>query len=717
MPGASRDRNASCSPRRVQGLGRISAIVALAFALLGCASIPKGRSQVGALDIEGNDEVSSAAIESKIATTPTPRFLGLFRGVYEYSLYDRGVLQRDLERIGRYYQARGYYQARARAARVVRTGDDTVEITIEVEEGPPTTVRDVTLGGMDGLSPDEAEDVRSAMEDNLDVGDALEEEELEAASDAMTRALTDEGFAWATVERQADVDLARHFARVSFAVSPGPRAKFGRLHIQGLKDLPADVVEDTVAIDPGDDYSTDRIDDARDALLALGTFSSVEITPRLDAERAPDAHVDLTVKLREAPLKSVILGGGFQLDAVRAETHARVGWEHRNLFGGFRHFLVDLEPTLTLYPTRVGNFQTPTAVLPGERFRATFRQPSFLEDRMAGVIVQQLKTYPVLLSVDVDPDAPVLGYLEYRGSAGVERTIWKLFLSPTYNFQYNLPFGYVGELDEDLTPIAVSYVDGMAQLDLRDDRLRPHAGLYLQANAQLAGLGGDARDVRLQPEARGYIPLGSKVTVALRSTVGFLFPFNYSGASQAIARGATVSQVGRAEQIRDLQLIFLRGFFSGGPSSNRGYPLRAVGPHGVVPFYQPGVSAEAIDSGCQPGSTSYDNARCAVPLGGLTLWEASVELRFPIIEPLGAVVFCDTSDVSAEQATFRFGYLHLSCGGGLRYDTPIGPVRLDVGYRIPGAQFPDGADRRLEGDPGDFFGAPIAVSVGLGEAY
>ncbi len=696
---------------------RLAGIFAASITLLGCASIPKGTSQVGALEVEGNEEVSTAAIEAKIATTPTPRFLGVFRGVYEYSIYDRGVLQRDLERIERYYRARGFYQARARAARVVESSDDTVEIAIEVDEGPRTLVREVTISGMDGLSAEEAAAVRSAMEETVEIGEPLEEEGFEGAETAMTRALTDAGFAWASVERKADVDLVRNVAHVSFALRPGPKAVFGRLHLQGLKELPANVVEDTIAIDPGDAYSTERIDDARDALLALGTFGSVEISPSLQRPPPANRRVDLIVRVREAPLRSLLFGGGFQLDAVRAETHARVGWEHRNLFGGFRHFLVDLEPTLALYPTRVGNFQAPTTVLPGERFRVSLRQPSFLEDRMAGVLVQQLKTYPVLLSVDVDPEAPVLGYLEYRGSVGVERAVWKAFFSPTYNFQYNLPFGYVGKLDEDLTPIAISYVDGIAQLDLRDDRLRPHAGLFLQAEVQFAGIGGDARDVRIQPEARGYIPLGSKVTIALRSTVGLLFPFNYGGASQAVARGASVAQVGRAEQIRDLQIVFLRGFFSGGPSSNRGYAFRSVGPHGIVPFYQPGESVEAVEAGCQTRSPRYDDARCAVPVGGLTLWEASVELRFPIVEPLGAIVFCDTSDVSAEQATFRFGYLHLSCGGGLRYETPVGPVRLDVGYRIPGAQFPDSADPRLEGNPGDFFGAPIAVSVGLGEAF
>ena len=58
-------------------------------------------------------------------------------------------------------------------------------------------------------------------------------------------------------------------------------------------------------------------------------------------------------------------------------------------------------------------------------------------------------------------------------------------------------------------------------------------------------------------------------------------------------------------------------------------------------------------------------------------------------------------------------FLHLSCGLGLRYGTPIGPVRLDVGYRIPGAQFPKSANMFQQGDPGTIYGAPIAFDANV----
>jgi outer membrane protein assembly factor BamA len=166
-----------------------------------------------------------------------------------------------------------------------------------------------------------------------------------------------------------------------------------------------------------------------------------------------------------------------------------------------------------------------------------------------------------------------------------------------------------------------------------------------------------------------------------------------------------------------VQLVYLRAFFSGGPNSNRGYALRGVGPHGVVPFFNPDLAALALSQGCDPGGSEEGSARCEQPLGGLSLWEASAELRFPVLGALSGATFCDTSDVSPQQVKLRFDYLHLSCGLGLRYDTPVGPVRADVGVRVPGMQVLGQPDDSLEGNPGTILGLPMAISLGIGESF
>jgi outer membrane protein insertion porin family/translocation and assembly module TamA len=695
-------------------------VVALALGTLwlgatGCASIPKGAASVDSLSIEGNKAISSSDVEDRLATTPSPKFLGLFRGiVYDYEIFDRSVVQRDLERVERYYRARGYYEAQARAGRIQFTGEKHVEVTIEVEEGVPVLVHGSRIDGLTGLSAKDDKAVRAALKQLVKDGAPFEEEAYQKAEVAMTRALTDRGYAWAKIDRRADVDLPGHLATLVYTVRLGPKATFGALTITGLKDLPQPPVVRAIALPSGEAFSSSKIDAAQQAVLDLGTFSSVEITPVLAEPPPADAVVPLTVHVQVQKLKSVILGGGVELDSIRAQAHLRLGWEHKNLFGGFRHFSADLKPGLDLYPTRLPGFQAPTTVLLEERFRAELRQPGFLEARTNGVISTELNTYPLLLTTAVDPKAPVLGYLEYKASIGLDRTLWKLFASPSYNFQWNNPFVYQGTRDPDLRPLVISYLDAVGHFDFRDDRLRPHRGVYLQNDLQFAGLGGDALDVRVQPEARGYVPIGKKVTLAGRATVGFLFPFNYGTADKAALKRKP-GEPGRAEAIRDIELIYLRGFFSGGPSSNRGYPLRGVGVHGEVPFLAAGAGVVAAN--CDRTKPNFNEASCAVPLGGRSLWEASIELRFPILGPVSGSVFCDAGDASPAQLSVRFNYPHLSCGPGLRYDTPIGPVRLDVGYRIPGAQVPVAEAAAVNTDAGTFFGVPLAFSFGIGEAF
>jgi len=284
----------------------------------------------------------------------------------------------------------------------------------------------------------------------------------------------------------------------------------------------------------------------------------------------------------------------------------------------------------------------------------------------------------------------------------------------SHNVQAVRPFVYVGTEDQDLGPVLVSYPELFGTLDLRDDRVKPHKGGYASVDLEVAGVGGDARDLKIQPDVRGYVPLARRLTLAARATTGLLFPQNYGETVLPNATEGTSGGVSRADWVKDVQIMFLRGFFSGGTGSNRGYGSREIGPHGVVPFYNPGQSEADLLTTCDPTGPDYSPAVCDLPLGGFTLWEASLELRYPIYGPLTGTVFTDTSDVAPDQFLYRFNHPHLSVGAGARYDTPVGPIRFDLGFRIPGLQAPDTPD---EGEPSEIFGLPIAISLGIGESF
>jgi outer membrane protein insertion porin family/translocation and assembly module TamA len=688
----------------------------------GCTHAPNERFNLESLKVTGNSNLDDDEIRERIASRETPKFLGLFPGViYDYEVFNRFVLERDLQRIERFYRSRGYYQAHARAAHVFRSGSK-VRVEIVVEEGEPVLLRRMDIHGLERVPPEIAREARQSAVSELALGEPLDEEKLEQAKKALARTLGDRGYAQAVVRKSADVSLPQNVAAVGFWVDAGAPSELGEIRLQGLADLPEDRVRRALDLEPGAAYSQSDLDEAKRAVLDLGVFSSVEIEPQVDqAVPTPNgkSRVPILVKLEKAKLRSVRIGGGVMVDALKSDVHLTFGWENQSFLGGMRKLELEMMPGAVIYPTRFPSFEAPQRLLPEGRFRTEFRQPGFLTGRTNLLLKGQVAAYPVLLSKDHDAAAPIVGYFDNRASAGLERTYRRLYTYLSQNVQVNVPFFYKGPRDDDLHQVVVSYPALYTTLDLRNDPIHPHKGLFLGNELEVAGVGGDARDVKVQPELRAYLPVTKRVTLAGRGSVGLLFAQNYGQTVESNAlTGQPPGGISRERWVEDIQLMFMRGFFSGGSGSNRGYAPREIGPHGVVPFYNHGQTNSASASGavdCTPGSASYEAAVCDLPLGGFTLWEAGLELRYPLAGDLSGTLFSDASDVSPRELSFRWRP-HLSVGFGLRYDTPVGPIRFDLGFRVPGLQAPkDAAD---EGTPSEgIFKLPMAASFGIGESY
>jgi len=701
-----------------------------------CAHPPPGRYVVDNVDIErilikgfdtqGTGRVKDSDIEDKIATAASPRFLGFFpRGVVlDYELYDRYVLERDLARIERYYRARGFYEAHVRAGRVEKTSEGHVAVTIAVQEGPPVNVGEVRIDGLAEIPIDDAAAVFTAVRRRIRKDRAFDEDRFQTAQENLVRALADRGYAFASAKGSAEIDLGRHLADVTLTVTPGQTARLGPITLAGLRDLPEPPVRRALDLTEGELYSASKLESARRAILALGVFSDAEVIPVLSDPAS--RTVPVNVRVIPSELRAVKLGGGIELDVIRTDVHVFTGWENRNFFGGLRRLTLDLRPGVVLFPTKFPTFKKTERLLLEDRARVELRQPGFIEARTGGILRGEFDIYPVLLPVEENPF--ILGYLDPSSGVGVDRTFGPLYASFFYNFQTSFPFAYVGDLPPGFKKVVLSYVDLKTNLDFRDDAVRPHAGLFIGNDLQVAGVpvtsnfrGPNslfAKDLRVQPEVRGYVPLARRWTLAMRVATGFLFPTNYGDSFQQ----------GTAPRSDDVQLVFFRGFFSGGPSSNRGYPYRGVGPKEQVSFFVPGVSttilpdcaADPNSDACRAAVTTYclkpENVRtaaCNFPTGGLTLWETSVELRFPIAGDLSGAVFCDASDVSRFKMNIRLLYPHFSCGAGLHYNTPVGPLRLDAGFQIPGLQVLDPKADAAEKSSDQFY----AISIGIGEAY
>lgn len=771
------------------------ALVFVASLVVGCAGREKITCSpsdltgcvVDEVEITGNKALGDDEIEQRIATAETggafehvPLLGAIDALTVEYERFDRFVLERDLQRVARLYRAKGYYKAVVRAGRVRRIdekkSDDPsavrTHVEIVVEEGMPTRVRRVSLVWRDwdpATGDSKAGAAATNAKNTLAEGAIFTEDAYEEVRGRIQRELTDLGYAYALVDAKATIDLQTDetkddSADITYTVELGPKCTFGAVTLEGLDTIPDWQIRPALGFEEDDPYSTDRLEEAEVALNDFGVFASIEITPQLSKEGPRATKIPIKIVARPGALRAVRLGGGIELGGAIA-THGIAGWQHKNLFGALDRFNIEARPRLVLYPLKLltlFNFnQDETPAVEGQPpppekggvrpvyevvGRLSYQLPIPYDPRTTFFVqgsgsVGLERNHDIPDSYTVDTNIPGEYVAEQR--VGIERRFFlsRLLVGVAHNLSYSQPFSYnLDEPPKGREALLLSYLQHYAEVDLRRgpdgkyNRLNPTSGVLAGFDVQMAGffVGGDASDVKVRPEIRFFAPLARRVTIAGRFAMGFLYVHDYRrdtpegdnvGGIPILDRETTTADVEKTEDsegdpdlrealTRDAQILSKRGLYSGGPTSNRGYTFNEIAPHRVI---------------------GDEGERLADPdaIGGRTLWEASVELRFPVVGDLGGVVFVDSSDVTRDLGQLRLDHPHVSSGLGIRYETPVGPLRLDLGFRIPylqvlGEETVESCIKRGaecptliidEGDASVFLGLPAALSIAIGHAY
>ena len=686
--------------------------VPASFALLlvaGCAHVDAGRYGITSLEIEGNQAIDDEAIEACLISRERAHF-GLKLGLSsptcgqppfdsspptwrlwrwpwtEWPAFNQAVFDQDIERLQRFYRARGYYEARVEHVTVtppeatqpgqVGTCDpahDTcpVSIFVRVVEGAPTLVSAVEIRGITALSEELGERCRRRV--TLRPGSVIDEAVYEEGKRNLADELRNAGHAAAKVEGSVDVNTRVRSARVTYEVDAGPVYRFGRVKVGGVSGYASRVVAAAASVRTGDRYAPEALNEAQSEVFAMGAFSAVQVHETLHPEtREVDIELEVTPLEPNAFRVSLgVMSGALQRTSTSELTsvpqwdvHLTTSYERRHLFGSLARASIEERPRI-IYKDE---FPRPTPPAFGNVVKLGLAYPGLFEARTESF----LET-----AWDYGPE-PFLGFVrsDVYARVGSRRRFFRGALTATLALQQDLFLvdsspDNVSSDGEPQTSYAISYLEQELRLDLRNNSMRPQRGAYFGVRTAEAPrwAGSDWTAFFVTPEARGYVPLFWDLVWANRVGLGAIFVTSASDRLDPVARelGPTTYR--------------LRG---GGPNSNRGFLAGELG---------------------------------AGPTGGVRRWEFSSELRIPLGDSFVIAGFLDMGDVN-DARSFRFDHLNLTLGHGFRYYTVLGAIRLDFGYRIPALQRADGSNG-IEPDAQRLWllDIPGAIHLTIGDAF
>lgn len=575
--------------------------------------------------------------------------------VYFIDAY-RGV---DAQRIESLYEAHGYYDARVKQIEVTRDDEDEVDIAITVEEGKPVRIASIERTWAD--TPDTrglTREARAAVEavDGLEIGAPIEAAALETAKSKLSNALHERGYPLAEVATRAEVSPEAKQAWITFTLTPGRRARIDRVHINGLRLVPRYLVKREIDYAPGTRYSPGLLRRIEQSLYGMSVFRSV--AARTGDTVSEAGTIDVQVDVEESEPQSIRLGVELGVESSRWEQLLVTDYLNQDLFGHLTRLDVRM---ITGYaeipaPWRISRHG------PVFRLSAKLRKKGWLEKRLVW-------TFEPLFHVDVDE-----GYQYYSpgSKVGVSRRFFgHLDLGLSHHLRFYDFFNIAKEINVNRSllgrdfrdPYMLGYGELEARLYLTDRILDPQNGVVIGVVYDLAHrvLGSQFDFHKITPSIRAYWQMVPRAQLAAQAATGLIFPFGSQDASPINMK-----------------------YFLGGSDTVRGWGWHRLSPRTRI---------------CPEAET------CSrVPIGGKTMIHGSIELRVRVWRELYTVAFADVGDARAGEASYRFDEWNYASGGGLRYDSPIGKFRADVGVRLNDTPLSRGEDR-------------VAFHLGLGEAF
>ncbi len=604
------------------------------------------------VDFAGNMKLRDKELRPVVATSTQG---GIGRLVSTVLRRPTGVTREqvsdDRDALESFYRLQGFTDATV-AEPVVTLNDSVGTMTVQfpITEGPRTLVSAVKVEGMDrDHHPD-------APKPKLVAGAPLNVQVVHDDVVALQTYYANTGHTEVQVASKVDTSADKLSATVTYAIAEGPHVDVDEVIVRGNTYTDRDVILRRSGIDPGDPFSYTRMLEAQRELYRLGIFNRVEVQP----EQAQTSVADRDVVISVEEGKNLTLTGSVGLRVERGtdkgsgtdlNERVTVAAAHRNLFGTGRYLGLEVvasseeqEAFLTYREPFISRWDVP---LQFQIFQSD-------DSTRAGTHIRQQG-----FSVEASKVARQRARWSLRYEYKISQCLQKSTLCD--DIGNRLP---VEDFDPSLLDISISSITPTFFWDHRDDIIDPHRGFFASASVEYAFELFQAESKFLKEYAQGawYLPISDRTVVALSGRFGLMQPYG----------GQTDAEMPLSER-----------FTAGGETTHRGYALDRLGDlcrtspdegYAVIPnceatLYQPitrdEVTGEIIDYGpILPGGGS-----------GLLLFNA--EYRFPILSSLGGAVFVDAGNVYRSH-TIDFDQIKYGAGFGLRYLSPVGPIRIDV---------------------------------------
>lgn len=584
-----------------------------------------GRTQIAAVNFVGNHAYSSRRL-SDVINTKRSSWLSF---VLRDDVYDEDKLRADQELLRRFYYNHGYADFQVVSA-VGELDESTNKytVTITVQEGDRYTFGDVSV---ESTIPEvDSKSLQSVVETHK--GDVYNAKHVEDSIVALTEKVAGSGYAFAQVTPRGDRNFENHTISVVYTIDQGTKAYIERIEIRGNDRTRDYVIRREFDVSEGDAFNQVLIQRAKKRLEALDYFQSIDISTVPGS--APD-QVVLVVTVVEKSTGEFSVGAGYSTGGDTPGPSVEGSITERNFLGRGQYIKL-----------AAGGGRH------SRDYSISFTEPYFLGRRIAaGFDIYKSTRQYSHYNTDVTGGTirfglPITNSISTQLAYNISQEKYSIADGCLTNGNYvsgspcTISDAILAGIKE--SPWIKSSVSAGLVYNTIDDMKNPHEGIYANFNTEVAGLGGDAKWVKVSGRASVYQTLSEQLDL-----VGLVS----GGAGHIASYGNGGLRVFDYIQSTDRMI---RGFEYGG-----------IGP---------------VASG---GSGDH--------LGGATYFNASAEAQFPVpVIPesfgLRGAVFADAASLygnkleGVESSTTGMK-LRASVGVGLMWASPFGPIRID--YAIP----------------------------------